>query len=268
MSHIPMRRLLEAGVHFGHQTRRWNPKMKPFIFGSRNGIHIIDLGQTVKLFDNAYDFVTNVVAHGDGVLFVGTKRQAQDVIAEEAKRANQHFVTQRWLGGTLTNWRTIKSSIERLRELDRMSTDGTYAKLSKKEVRRLEREREKLERYLGGIKELGNVPGALFIVDPNKESIAVKEAKTLGIPVIAVADTNCDPDDIDYLVPGNDDAIRSIRLFASTIADACLEGAKRRGSEPEARAEARYNAADTEGPAEVQRRGRPVTRTEEEEEEA
>ncbi len=265
MPHIPMRRLLEAGVHFGHQTRRWNPKMRPYIFGSRNGIHIVDLGKTVKAFDRAYDFVTNVVAKGGSVLFVGTKRQAQDVVAEEAQRAGQYYITQRWLGGTLTNWRTIKSSIDRLKMLDRMAVDGTYAKLSKKEVRRMEREREKLERSLGGIKALNGVPGALFVIDPNKEDIAVKEAKILGIPIIAVVDTNCDPDPVDFVIPGNDDAIRAIRLFSSAIADACVEGAKRRSAEPvlhESAGEAHYNAADGDHAAEVQRRGRPVARTE------
>lgn len=251
MPHISMRKLLESGVHFGHQTKRWNPKMKPYIYGARNGIHIVDLGKTVVAFDKAYDFISNVVASGAPVLFVGTKRQAQDVIAEEAARAGQYYITERWLGGTLTNWKTIRSSIEKLRNYDRMATDGTYNKLSKKEVRTIEREREKLQKSLGGIKDMNGLPGALFIIDSGKESIAVNEAKILGIPVIAVVDTNCDPELIDYVIPGNDDAIRSIRLFSSTIADACIEGAKRRAAEAPAK--------DADAPAaKVQHRGRPV----------
>ena len=262
MPRIAMRKLLEAGVHFGHQTKRWNPRMAPYIYGSRNGIHIVNLGATVELFDKAYNFVTNVVAKGGTVLFVGTKRQAQDVVAEEARRCGQYFITQRWLGGTLTNWRTIKTSIETLKTLDKMEADGTYARLSKKEARRLERQREKLERSLGGIKTLNGLPGAIFIIDPNKEDIAVHEAKVLGIPVVAVADTNCDPGPIDFLIPGNDDAIRAIRLFASNIADACLEGQKRQGSERALEGgteDATYTAADSErSTAEVQRRGMPA----------
>ena len=253
MSHISMRKLLESGVHFGHQTKRWNPKMKPYIYGARNGIHIVDLGKTVVAFDKAYDFVANVVASGAPVLFVGTKRQAQDVIAEEAARAGQFFITERWLGGTLTNWKTIRSSIEKLRNFDRMASDGTFSKLSKKEVRVIEREREKLEKSIGGIKDMPTLPGALFIIDSGKEAIAVNEAKILGIPVIAVVDTNCDPEPIDYVIPGNDDAIRSIRLFSSAIADACIEGAKRRAAEAPAK------EADKDAPtAKVQHRGRPV----------
>ena len=258
MPHISMRKLLEAGVHFGHQTKRWNPKMKPFIYGARNGIHIVDLGKTVTAFDRAYEFVSGVVASGKPVLFVGTKRQAQDVIAEEAVRAGQYHITQRWLGGTLTNWKTIRSSIEKLRNYDRMSTDGTFQKLSKKEVRSIERDREKLEKSLGGIKDMDGLPGAIFIIDSNKESIAVHEANTLGIPVIAICDTNCDPDPIDYAIPGNDDAIRAIRLFAGTIADACIEGAKRRAAEAPARSAesgASYTAASEGTGAKVQRRG-------------
>ncbi len=248
-----MRKLLESGVHYGHQTKRWNPKMKPYIYGARNDIHIIDLGKTVVAFDKAYDFVSSVVASGAPVLFVGTKRQAQDVIAEEAQRAGQFYITDRWLGGTLTNWKTIRSSIEKLRDFDRKATDGTYNKLSKKEVRVIEREREKLEKSLGGIKDMNSLPGAIFIVDSGKESIAVHEAKILGIPVIAVVDTNCDPEPIDYVIPGNDDAIRSIRLFSSAIADACIEGAKRRAAEAPAK-DADKDAAATK----VQHRGRPV----------
>ncbi|MBQ9394597.1 MAG: 30S ribosomal protein S2 [Proteobacteria bacterium] len=251
MPHISMRKLLESGVHFGHQTKRWNPKMKPYIYGVRNEVHIIDLGKTVTAFDKAYDFVSSVVASGAPVLFVGTKRQAQDVIAEEAQRAGQFYITERWLGGTLTNWKTIRSSIEKLRSFDRMSTDGTFAKLSKKEVRVIEREREKLEKSLGGIKDMNTLPGALFIIDSGKESIAVNEAKILGIPVIAVVDTNCDPEPIDYVIPGNDDAIRAIRLFSSAIADACIEGAKRRAADAPAK------EADKEA-VKVQHRGRPA----------
>ena len=237
MPHISMRKLLESGVHFGHQTKRWNPKMKPYIYGARNGIHIVDLGKTVVAFDKAYDFVADVVASGAPVLFVGTKRQAQDVIAEEATRAGQFFITERWLGGTLTNWKTIRSSIEKLRNFERMAADGTLAKLSKKEVRVIEREREKLEKSLGGIKDMNGLPGALFIIDSGKESIAVNEAKILGIPVIAVVDTNCDPEPIDYVIPGNDDAIRSIRLFADASKEA---------------------HAETTATTKVQHRGRPV----------
>ena len=248
-----MRKLLESGVHFGHQTKRWNPKMKPYIYGVRNEVHIIDLGKTVVAFDKAYDFVSNVVASGAPVLFVGTKRQAQDVIAEEAARAGQFYITERWLGGTLTNWKTIRSSIEKLRSFDRMATDGTFNKLSKKEVRVIEREREKLEKSLGGIKDMNGLPGALFIIDSGKEAIAVNEAKILGIPVIAVVDTNCNPEPIDYVIPGNDDAIRSIRLFSAAIADACIEGAKRRAAEAPAK-EATADASATK----VQHRGRPV----------
>lgn len=255
MPHISMRKLLESGVHFGHQTKRWNPKMKPYIYGARNGIHIVDLGKTVLAFDKAYDFVSNIVASGAPILFVGTKRQAQDVVAEEATRAGQFHITQRWLGGTLTNWKTIKSSIEKLRNFDKMATDGTYAKLTKKEIRTIENDREKLERSLGGIKEMNGLPGALFIIDAGKESIAVNEAKILGIPVIAVVDTNCDPEPIDYVIPGNDDAIRSIRLFSAAIADACIEGAKRRLSAPHS---GQSNAAADALHAKVQHRGRQV----------
>ncbi|MFA5624018.1 MAG: 30S ribosomal protein S2 [Bradymonadales bacterium] len=256
MPHISMRKLLEAGVHFGHQTKRWNPKMKPYIFGARNGIHIIDLGKTVQAFERAYDFVSNIVASGNSILFVGTKRQAQDVVAEEAKRAGQFHITQRWLGGTLTNWKTIRSSIEKLKAYDKMAIDGTYTKLSKKEIRGIENDREKLERSLGGIKELNSLPGALFVIDAGMEKIAVNEAKILGIPVIAVVDTNCDPDPIDYVIPGNDDAIRAIRLFSAAIADACIEGAKRRAADPSQRDRQKdYVAAEAEHSAKVQLRG-------------
>jgi small subunit ribosomal protein S2 len=221
---ITMRQLLEAGVHFGHQTKRWNPKMRPFIFGARNGIHIIDLQHTVKLFNKAYQFVVNAVSKGETVLFVGTKKQAQEVIAEEARRSGMFFVTNRWLGGTLTNFKTVKGSIERLRTIEKMAEDGTFERLTKKEVLQLSREQEKLEKALGGIKAMGGLPGAVFVIDPKKEHIAVEEARKLEIPVIGITDTNCDPDLIDFVIPGNDDAIRAIKLFAGKIADACIAG--------------------------------------------
>ncbi len=224
MSAITMKQLLEAGVHFGHQTKRWNPKMKEYIFGARNGIYIIDLQKTVRLFKDAYKFVADTTARGDSLLFVGTKKQAQDSITEEAMRAGMFFVSQRWLGGTLTNFRTIRKNIERLKKIQTMKEDGTFDVLPKKEVLQLEKEMGKLEKTLGGIKEMGKLPGGLFIVDPKKEKIAVHEARKLGIPIVAIVDTNCDPDEIDYIIPGNDDAIRAIRLIASKIADACLEG--------------------------------------------
>jgi small subunit ribosomal protein S2 len=223
---ISMRQLLEAGVHFGHQTKRWNPKMRPFIFGARNGIHIIDLQHTVKLFNKAYQFIVNTVAAGDPVLFVGTKKQAQEVIQEEAKRAGQYHVTNRWLGGTLTNFKTVKGSIERLRSIEKMAEDGTFERMTKKEVLGLERERVKLEKTLGGIKNMSGLPGAVFIIDPKKEHIAVEEARKLEIPIIAITDTNCDPDLIDYVIPGNDDAIRAIKLFTGKVADAAIAGAR------------------------------------------
>ena len=225
---IGLRALIDAGVHFGHQTRRWNPKMRPFIFGARNGIHIIDLDQTAMLFRRAYDFVTDAVSRGGHVLFVGTKRQAVDVIREEAQRSGQFYVTGRWLGGTLTNFRTVKGAIERLRELERMFDDGTAESLLKKEQMRLRREQERLDKFIGGIKMMNAVPAALFVIDPHAEHIAISEARKLHIPIIAVTDTNCDPDQIDFVVPGNDDAIRSIKLFTSRIADACIEGQQKR----------------------------------------
>jgi len=228
MAQITMKQLLEAGVHFGHQTRRWNPKMKPYIFGARNGIYIIDLQKTVRYFKNAYGFIRQMVENGDKVLFVGTKKQAQDSIREEAERAGQFYVNNRWLGGMLTNFATIKGSIDRLKKIEAMAEDGTYELITKKEALQLERERAKLEKSLGGIKSMTKPPAAVFIVDPKKETIAVKEARKLGIPVVAIVDTNCDPDDIDYLIPGNDDAIRAIRLFASRMADACIEGSEAR----------------------------------------
>jgi small subunit ribosomal protein S2 len=221
---IAMKDLLEAGVHFGHQTKRWNPKMKEFIFGERNGIYIIDLGKTVKLFRAAEEFVTNLAAEGRTVLFVGTKRQAKDVIAEEALRCSMFFVNERWLGGLLTNFATIQRSLGRLRDLEAMTTDGRYDTLSKKEIARNEKERKKLQKNLEGIRGMGRLPDAVFIVDTKKEQIAVDEARKLKIPVIGVVDTNCDPDEVDYVLPGNDDALRSIRLFASRIADAVISG--------------------------------------------
>jgi small subunit ribosomal protein S2 len=221
-----MKQLLEAGVHFGHQTKRWNPKMKPYIFGARNGIYIIDLQKTVNLARAAFRFVAETTGRGGSVLFVGTKKQAQDTIREEAARSGQFFVTSRWLGGTLTNFKTVKGSLERLRGLEKLEEDGTLAALSKKEQVQIRREREKLMRSLGGIKGMSKLPGALFVIDPNKEHIAVSEARTLEIPVVAVTDTNCDPDKIDYVIPGNDDAIRAIRLFSGRIADAATIGGK------------------------------------------
>jgi len=224
---ITMRQLLEAGVHFGHQTKRWNPKMKPYIFGARNGIYIIDLQKTVSMARSAFRFVADVTARGGTVLFVGTKKQAQDVIREEAARAGQYFVTSRWLGGTLTNFKTIKQGIDRLKTLEKMSEDGTFERLPKKEVASLQRERDKLEKNLGGVKEMSKLPRCVFIIDPKKEHIAIHESTRLGIPVIGLVDTNCDPDGIDFVIPGNDDAIRSIKLFTSKIAEACIEGAAR-----------------------------------------
>ena len=223
---ITIRQLLEAGVHFGHRTDRWNPRMRPFIFGARNGIHIIDLQQTAQLFRRAYRFIRQTAAEGHPILFVGTKRQAQDVMVSEAGRAGHYHVCSRWLGGTLTNWSTIRQSVDKLRGIEKMSGDGTYDKLTKKEVLKLERSRAKLERNLGGIKDMPKLPGAVFIIDPAKERIAVEEARRLKIPVVAVADTNADPLAIDYLIPGNDDAIRAIKLFCTKMADACIEGTR------------------------------------------
>jgi len=237
MPRLNMRDLLEAGVHFGHQTKRWNPKMKPYIYGARNGIYIIDLAKTVKLFDKAYDFVTNVAANGDAVLFVGTKKQAQDIMKDAAIRAEQFYITHRWLGGTLTNFRTLRKSIERLKTLERMAKDHSYEKYTKKEVLAFEKERDKLDRTLGGIKLMDKPPGAIFMIDPKKEHIPVTEANRLGIPIVAIVDTNCSPEGITHVVPGNDDAIRAIKLFAETIADACIEGTKRRSEEQKHRSD-------------------------------
>ena len=224
MAVISMKQLLEAGVHFGHQTRRWNPKMAPYIFTERNGIYIIDLQKTVGKIDEAYAFMKEVAATGKPVLFVGTKKQAQAAIADEAKRCDMYYVNQRWLGGMLTNYKTISQRIKRLYDIQAMEEDGTFEKLSKKEVGKLRLEYEKLEKFLGGIKEMKGMPGAIFVVDPKKEKIAVKEAHTLGIPVVGMCDTNCDPDDVDYVIPGNDDAIRAVKLIASTMANAIIEG--------------------------------------------
>lgn len=223
MGVVSMKQLLEAGVHFGHQTRRWNPKMARYIFTERNGIYIIDLQKTVKKLEEAYAFVKEVSANGDNVLFVGTKKQAGDSVKEEAERAGAHYVNARWLGGMMTNFKTIRRRIQRLEQLRKMQEDGTFERLPKKEVIKLELEIEKLEKYLGGIKTMEKLPGALFIVDPRKERIAIQEAHTLGIPIVAIVDTNCDPEEVDFVIPGNDDAIRAVKLIASKIADAVIE---------------------------------------------
>ncbi len=226
MATITMKELLEAGVHFGHQTKRWNPKMKEYIFGERNGIYIIDLQKTLKMFKEASKFVQELAAEGKIVLFVGTKRQAQDAIAEEATKCGGFYINQRWLGGLLTNWVTVQKSVKRLKELDEMATDGRYELLPKKEVIKLERERKHLQANLAGIKNMSRLPDAVFVIDSNKEQIAVREARKLGIPVVAVVDTNCDPSEVDYVIPGNDDALRAIRLFTSKISDSIAEGAQ------------------------------------------
>src|SRR5580692_863810 len=245
---LPLKSLLDAGVHFGHQTKRWNPKMRPFIYGARNGIHIIDLDQTARLFARAYRFVEETCSRGGHVLFIGTKRQAQEIVQEEATRSGSYFVVNRWLGGTLTNFRTIKQGLDRMRQLERMKEDGTYAQLPKKEVGGLEKERARFEKYLGGLKTMSSLPQAVFIIDPSKETIAVEEAKKLGIPIIAITDTNCDPDLIDYVIPGNDDAIRSIKLITSRLADAVVEGSQRRKDTGEAdRGDEPRQAAPREG---------------------
>ena len=232
MAVVSMKQLLEAGVHFGHQTRRWNPKMAPYIYTERNGIYIIDLQKTVKKLEEAYNFVRETSANGGYVLFVGTKKQAQDAIKEEAARCGGYYVNARWLGGMLTNFRTMRTRIDRLAQLKKMEEDGTFAMLPKKEVIKHQGEIEKLEKYLGGVKEMKKLPAAMFIVDPRKERNAIAEAKKLGIPVVAIVDTNCDPDEIDYVIPGNDDAIRAIRLIASAMANAAIEG--RQGEDAEA----------------------------------
>jgi small subunit ribosomal protein S2 len=232
---LNVKELFEAGVHFGHQTRRWNPKMRPYLYGSRNGTHIIDLDQTVQLFRRAFNFLTDTVARGGHVMFVGTKRQAQDIVREEAQRAGQYYVVNRWLGGTLTNFRTIKGGLERLRALERMSEDGTYQNISKKEISQLEKERTRFEKYIGGVKGMGSLPQAIFVVDPAQETIAVAEARKLKVPLVAITDSNCDPSSIDYPIPGNDDAIRSIRLITGALADACLLGTSKRREAPQSR---------------------------------
>src|SRR5271167_1038083 len=248
LANITMKELLEAGVHFGHQTKRWNPKMKEFIFGERNGIYIIDLQKTLKMFKEASKFVQDLANDGRIVLFVGTKRQAQDAIAEEAQKCGMFYINQRWLGGLLTNWVTVQKSVKRLKELDEMATDGRYELLPKKEVVKLERERKHLQANLAGIKNSNRLPDVLFVIDSNKEQIAVKEARKLGIPVVAVVDTNCDPSEVDYVIPGNDDALRAIRLFTSKISESIAEGVNAMGDKQMAEIQA---VADTEAPAEA-----------------
>ncbi|MFP7754920.1 30S ribosomal protein S2 [Thermodesulfobacteriota bacterium B35] len=234
---VTMRQMLEAGLHFGHQTRRWNPKMKPYIYGPRNGIYIINLDVTMKMFRRAYNYIVDVVANDGNVLFVGTKRQAQAIIREEAERCGMFFINHRWLGGMMTNFQTIRRSIDRLKKIEAMQEDGTINRFPKKEILKMEKERIKLDRNLGGIKNIRSLPDVLFVIDPKNEEIAVSEANKLGIPVVALTDTNCDPDGIDYVIPGNDDAIRAIKLITSLIADAVLEGKARRGEEQEAAVE-------------------------------
>jgi small subunit ribosomal protein S2 len=262
MTVVNMKELLEAGVHFGHQTRRWNPKMKPYIFGARNGIHIIDLQKTVRLFKTTAEFIVKTVSEGYSVLFVGTKKQGHDSIVEESERCGMFYVVNRWLGGTLTNFQTIRKSIARLKELEAMKRDGSINRYTKKEILQMEKELVKLEKNLGGIKDMDELPGAVFVVDPKREKIAVQEAKRLKIPVVAIADSNCDPDEIDFILPGNDDAIRAIRLICSRIADACIEGhnlaeerlkaeAELRKKQEEAEAEASMSLEVEEGGPEV-----------------
>ena len=252
MSSISMKELLEAGVHFGHQTKRWNPKMKPYIFGARNGIYIIDLQKTVRYFKSAYNFVKESVKDGSTVLFVGTKKQAQDSVAEEASRCGMYYVNQRWLGGMLTNFATVKQSIDRLKRIDAMFEDGTIDAYTKKEQGQFEKDREKLQKTLGGIKGMHKLPGLIFVIDPKNEEIAIQEANKLGIPVVAIVDTNCDPDPIDHVIPGNDDAIRAIRLLSSKIADAVLDGAQARNTALQANSEGADNAVEQqEIPAEA-----------------
>ncbi len=238
MAVVSMKQLLEAGVHFGHQTRRWNPKMAPYIFTERNGIYIIDLQKTVKKLDEAYSFVRDVAANGGEVLFVGTKKQAGDSIKEEAERCGMHYVNARWLGGMLTNFKTIQKRIERLAQLRKMEEDGTFELLPKKEVVKLKLEIEKLEKFIGGIKQMKTLPAALFIVDPKKEKIAVSEARKLNIPIVAIVDTNCDPDEVDYVIPGNDDAIRAVKLIAGAMANAVMEGRQGQSDAPAVEEEA------------------------------
>ena len=248
MAVVSMKQLLEAGVHFGHQTRRWNPKMAEYIFTERNGIYIIDLQKTVRKLEEAYNFIRELSENGESVLFVGTKKQAQDSVREEAERAGAYFVNARWLGGMMTNFTTIRHRIDRLRQLRAMEEDGTFDLLPKKEVIKLKLEIEKLEKFMGGSKDMKKLPGALFIVDPRKERIAVAEAKKLGIPIVAIVDTNCDPDEIDYVIPGNDDAIRAVKLISATMANAIIEG--REGQMGAEDAEAKENETDEEAAAE------------------
>ena len=248
MAVVSMKQLLEAGVHFGHQTRRWNPKMAEYIFTERNGIYIFDLQKPVRKLEEAYNFIRELSENGESVLFVGTKKQAQDSVREEAERAGAYFVNARWLGGMMTNFTTIRHRIDRLRQLRAMEEDGTFDLLPKKEVIKLKLEIEKLEKFMGGIKDMKKLPGALFIVDPRKERIAVAEAKKLGIPIVAIVDTNCDPDEIDYVIPGNDDAIRAVKLISATMANAIIEG--REGQMGAEDAEAKENETDEEAAAE------------------
>ena len=243
MAVISMKQLLEAGVHFGHQTRRWNPKMAKYIFTERNGIYIIDLQKTVRKVEEAYNFLRSVAEEGKSVLFVGTKKQAQEAVKEEAVKAGMYYVNERWLGGMMTNYQTIQKRVKRLKELEAMEEDGTFDILTKKEVQKLRHEMEKLDKFLGGIKEMNKLPGALFIVDPRKERIAVAEARKLNIPIVAIVDTNCDPDEIDYVIPGNDDAIRAVKLLTGRMADAVMEGRQGQG---EADAEAQEAAGEAE----------------------
>ena len=244
MAVVSMKQLLEAGVHFGHQTRRWNPKLAPYIFTERNGIYIIDLQKTVKKLEEAYMFVRDTAANGGEILFVGTKKQAGDSVKEEAERCGMHYVNARWLGGMLTNFKTIRRRIERLAQLRKMEEDGTFELLPKKEVVKLKLEIEKLEKFIGGIKNMAELPAALFIVDPKKEKIAVSEARKLGIPIVAIVDTNCDPDEVDYVIPGNDDAIRAVKLIAGTMANAVLEGTQGNDNVAEEAAEASEETAE------------------------
>jgi small subunit ribosomal protein S2 len=258
MAYLTMKELLEAGVHFGHQTKRWNPKMKPYIFGARNGIYIIDLQKTVRMFKTAYDFVVDTVSNGKSVLFVGTKKQAKEAIYEEANRCEMFYVHNRWLGGMLTNFQTIKQGIDRLNYLNSIQVDGSINLFPKKERLKHEKERIKLDSTLGGIRNMGNLPGAIFIVDPKNEAIAIREGKRLRIPIVSIVDTNCDPDDVDYIIPGNDDAIRSIRLISSRIADACIEGKKRLSEKQQAESDKKVE--DAAEPAETRTELKPGER--------
>lgn len=247
MAYVTMKELLEAGVHFGHQTKRWNPKMKPYIFGARNGIYIVDLQKTVRMFKTAYNFVVDTVTNGKSVLFVGTKKQARESIYEEANRCEMFYVHNRWLGGMMTNFQTIKKSIDRLNYLNTIENDGSIELFPKKERLKLGKERAKLDSTLGGIRNMGKLPGAMFVIDPKNESIAIREGRRLGIPIVAIVDTNCDPDEVDYIIPGNDDAIRAIRLISSRIADACIEGQQRFKERKQAEAD-----KDVEEPSEIE----------------